>query len=548
MTSCKRAVFSVVMLVVLAVGLVGCTTEVDYTMGAEFAPTNQNMELKRRVYRLGTMVEGDTESECQLLQTRLYHTDSIVSSNVGSGYFGCEANSTYGKRSAGFMSQMIFSLSLHEERGWGYRPIFDSMMLSLYITDYHGDTTKKHRFNVYEITSNDYFSLREKDNDSVFFINFDPTPYISKEPIFTFEYPDQERGAYVGDISAPTNINVRLEETPATMEYVSRLMFTTAEDLEANDGYALDRDSLYVEGNEKKFVNAIKGVYIAPADDMEGAMFATDLENTALLLYSRSRYKEDPTIIRDTTYMVYNFFLNPGEYEGEAGNVSVNVVDHDFAGVAGYVDGEGVVSSDVLLGYVDGMGGLVTEVKFTDEFLQSLADIAFSEKDAVISINQARLSLYLEGSNYDAQFNPLDMASVMDSSMSRLGLYTDYAHRIAVTDYAYSFESSHKLDFDGYLNRSLANYTMDISTYIQSLILALQSNVDENGKVLFEKFTDEYEPASESLVSYRRFYIAPDAYSMFGFKRQSIYGMDGEVDGQRNIAPIKLELTYTVVR
>lgn len=534
--NCKRVVVLVVMF--LSLVFVGaCTTDVDYTMGEEFVPANQHMELKRRVYRLGEVIDGDNTAKCGLVETRLYHTDTIVSSNLGSGYFGREADDTYGARTAGFMSQMIFSMSLDEERGWGYRPIFDSMTLSLYVTDFHGDTTKTHRFEVYEIISNDYFEL-PKDKDSTFYMNFDPSPYISKEPIFTFDYPNQQKGIYVGDMENPTNVDVRLKETAATSEYLSRLMLTT--EMEQDGGFALDKDSIYVEGNEQKFIDRIKGIYIAPADDMEGAMFVTDLDNTALLLYSRSRYEEDPTIIRDTTYMVYNLYLDPRTYDIDKGNVSINTISHDYAGSK--AASEGVLSTC----YVDGMGGVVTEVMFTDEFIQSLADIVHEAgEDATVSINQAMLSVYLEGASYDYQ-NLTALTDYMNTVMTRLGLYTDYRNLIAVADYAYTAEnSSTKLAYDGYLNRSLGCYKMDISTYIQVLMLAAAKNCDENGNVKLDMFSQDYEPTNESLVNLRRVYIAPEAYSLFGLKRQALYGgYDPMID---SAAPIKLELTYTVV-
>lgn len=549
MTNCRVVILLLVLSIAMLLG-VGCTTEVDYTMGSEFVPTNQQMELRRRVYKLGTMTEGDVNEECPFIRTRLYHSDSLRSANIEYGYFGAERNDTFGLRKAGFMSQMVFSLSLHEERGWGYRPIFDSMLLSLYVVDYHGDTTKKHKFEVFEITSNDYFNL-PKDKDTSFYINFDPTPYISDKPIFEFTYPDQDRGVYVGDMTTPKNEEVKLDVTDAGREYLKRLMFSTSEELEANDGFALDKDSLYVTGNERKFLDVVKGIYIAPANDIEGdgAMFATHLENTALLLYTRGRYEEDPTIIRDTTYMIYNLYLDPSTYNLDAGNVSINTVRHDFSG--------SMVDTDEYLttSFVDGMGGKVTEVEFTDEFIQSLADIVTAAgDDAVVSVNQAMLSVYLDGAydgiedyNYTL-LNPSLVTPMLNSAMPRLGLYTDYDTLLAVTDYAYTIESSsNKLYYDGYLNRSLACYKMDIATYVQSLMNAAADNVDESGRVNFEKFSSDNEAESGSLVEYRRFYIGPEAYSLYGFNRQAICGMESEVGGVKAPAPIKLELTYTIV-
>ena len=529
--------------VVLALVSASCTTEVDYTLGTEFVPSKQNMELKRRVYRMGEWTEGDNSASCQLLTTRLDQTDAIASANLERAYVGAERSDVYGERRAGFMTQMIFGVTLGEERGWGYRPIFDSMVLALYVMDFHGDTTKHHKFNVYEITSNDYFKESE---DTTFYINFDPTPYIAREPIFTFEYPNQERGVYVGDMEEPLSARVKLEHTPATREYISRLMFTSDEELSANDGFAHDKEELYVEGNEAKFVEQFKGIYIEPAEEIEGegAMFATNMENSALILYARSRYKEDPTIIRDTAQMVYNFYVDPAERDMKAGNVSINRVMHDFAGSV-VADVEN--NPEVRVGYVDGMGGVVTEVWFSDEFIQSLADIALSEEDAVVSVNQARLKVYLEGSNYDPlNIDPIKMGEVMNTTMERMGTYASYGSLIGISDYAYGYESS-GLEYGGYLNRSLGAYVMDISTCIQSLMMAAQENVDESGKVQLEKFEEGYEPESESLVGYRRIYLGPEAANCFDFKRQAIYGGDYGAESS-DTAPITLDLTYTIVR
>lgn len=534
MRSFKR-VFNIVLLLVTVVIAVSCVTDVDYTMGEEFIPSNQNMELRRRVYALGECVDGDMRSDCSLATTRQYRNDSLRSDNRLQGYFGYEQSDIYGDRKAGFMSQMIFSLSLPEERGWGYRPIYDSTVLLLYITDFHGDTTKKHRFNIYEITSNDYLNLPE-DKDTTFYINFDPKPYIGSEPIFTFEFPDQDNGIYVK--SGSNGTSVRLEETEATAEYVSRLMLVTDEDGNPihEDSLALDHNQIYVDGNEDKFVEQIKGVYIAPAEEMEGAMFATDLENTALLLYSRDRYEQDPTIIRDTTYMVYNFYLDADQYDLSAGNVSINSISHDYEGSDIEPEAE-----ELDLCYVEGLGGVAMEVEFTDEFIQSLADIVTQAgKTATVSVNQAVISIYMENSLYD--YTELDIATLtpmMNDAMARMGMYIDYVSRTPIADYQYSVESSSiQLSYDGYLNRSLACYKMNISNYIQALMLTAANNVDEAGKVNLELFaTGESEG---EYVQRRRFYVAPEASSMYTMKRQPLYGMGGN-------APIKLELTYTIV-
>ena len=537
MRSCKGLTYIALLLGMIAM-VVSCTTDVDFSMGEEFVPSNQNMELRRRVYACGNSADEHIY-DCALATTRLYKSDSLLLSNIGKGYFGYEKSGTFGSRKAGFMSQMIFSLSLPEERGWGYQPIFDSMVLSLCITDYHGDTLNSRRYNVYEITSNAYLT---KSADTSFYAGFDPKEYISETPIFTFQFPNQARGSYVGDITNPQNSSVLLESTGvATEDYVKRLMLCT--DLDDKGGYALDTDSIYVNGNELEFLERVRGIYIAPAEgeENEGAMFATDLSNTAMLLFARGRYEEDPAIIRDTTYMIYNMYLDPTQYTDlAAGNVSVNSIEHDYTPVINQCLDE-ALECDVC--YVEGLGGVVTELCFADEFIQSIADIVLEAgADATVSINQAMFTIYLEGSNYDYNNLPASLTPLMNDAMLRMGMYVDYNNMTAISDYNYSVESSIALSYDGYLNRSLGCYQMDISTYIQTLMLVASTNVDSDGNVELDKFkVGASGEESGDYVNLRRIYIAPDASSLYGMKRQALYGMGGD-------APVKLELTYTIVK
>ena len=535
-------------LFVVALVIVGCTTEVDFNLGAEYVPTNQNMELRRRVYRAGVMEEMGEQKSITMSKTYLHQSDSIKSSNLDDVYFGQEQSAEFGTRRAGFMSQVLFGSKLDEEYGWGYRPIFDSMTLALYVTSYHGDTTKCRKFGVYEITSNSYIA---DSKDSVFYAEFDPKPYVSSKPIFTFTYPNQDKGVYVGDMENPHYESVTLEETNATMEYIRRLMFTTELD---DEGYARDTAEIYEQGNEEKFVERIRGVYIAPLDELasddEGAMFSTDVENSALVLYARSRYKEDPAIIKDTVIMSYNFYINPTEYNVKAGNISISHIEHEFN-----ADDMAAVQEhrEVLVGKVDAMTGIVTEVEFTDEFLQSLADIAKGRKGVKVSVNQAHLNIYLEGSGYDYNFaDPIALGEIMDGSMVRMGLYSRYGGYeegytndiIAISDYLYTKESSSfVIAYDGYLNRSLGCYTMDISNFMQQLISNVISESDENGVVDVEKFKTD-----KMLQISRRMFVGPSADALYGFNHQRIIGGDAvEVDGVKNSAPMTLELVYTVV-
>ncbi len=459
----------------------GCTTEADYTMGEEFIPDNQEMSIRRRTYSGGKLFENGTSRDCPLMRASLYKTDSVHSANLASVYFGREQSDTFGMRTAGFFSQMLFNYSLDEERGWGYRPIF------------------------------------------------------------TFTFPDQDNGVYT------TSTEVLLHETPATRDYVSRLMLLG--NAAANDGMAKDTEGIYTVGNEKKFVDKFKGIYIVPADDAalsgRGAMYASDIEKTGMYLYTRSRREEDPQIIRDTTYMVYQLYLDPKTYgKIEAGNVSINTVEHDYSGVrlfdADKIDEKNESREEVLMGFVDGMGGVVTELRFTDEMLQSLADLSLAEDCNAVSVNQATLSIYVEHADYDyTKLDPSVITPVLNGAQTRLGMYTDYKNLSPVADYMYANESTYTIPYGGYLNRSLACYTMDISNFIQSLALACADNLAQDGRTVdFDKIDEKY----------RRIYLAPEAYGLFGFDRVAVIGGDGEVGGARNAAPVKLDMTYTVFK
>lgn len=555
MTNCKYLSIFVVVMLAMAQLIVGCTTEVDYTQGSEFIPSNQKMELRRRVYKHGEMREGDARDVCALSSTSLYISDSIPSTNLKNVYFGREKSDTFGLRTAGFLTQMTFSMSLDKERGWGYRPIFDSMVMALYVNGYHGDTTYKQRFEVYEVMSNDYFEL-PADKDTSFYINFDPVPYISKEPIFTFTFPDQDRGVYVGDSENPDTRVVLMQETPATREYVSRLMLL--DNMDANGGYAVDSDSLYVPGNEKEFFERVRGVYVMPAEDNNGrgAVYSARVEESYMYLYARSRYEEDPTIIRDTVQMGYNFYIDPTKYSVTAGNVSIGTVDHDYSEVTLFdaqnipVDDDTAPRDIVSVGYIEGMGGVVTEVMFSDEFIQSLADVVLSNSGSVVSVNQAHLSVYVEGSDYDyTVIDPWVITPIMDAAMPSMGFYADYGGLETVSDYMHSYSGSGVLAFDGNLNRSLACYTMDISNYIQSLMMKAADNLLEDGATVdLDKFSPTSESGVSSLVKYRRFYIGPSADNLFTFNRQSVIGGDIVEEGVAGNAPITLELVYTIVK
>ena len=61
---------------------------------------------------------------------------------------------------------------------------------------------------------------------------------------------------------------------------------------------------------------------------------------------------------------------------------------------------------------------------------------------------------------------------------------------------------------------------------------------------LWNRYRELEDKSDLSQIKNRTVYLAPEAYGVYGFGHAVVQGMDG---GQ-NTAPIKMELTYTLIR
>ena len=136
-----------------AIGLtLGGCTKVDDTLGGNLIPDNQQM-------RAGyvQLPRADELNPKKYVETRLFQTDSIVSSNITYGYMGSMLNDTLGHRSAGFLSQMVNYYKV-DSGYFGYMPIFDSAQILLKVTSFGRDSVTEQSFAVYEVVSNKYLT------------------------------------------------------------------------------------------------------------------------------------------------------------------------------------------------------------------------------------------------------------------------------------------------------------------------------------------------------------------------------------------------------
>ena len=530
----------------------GCT-KVDDTLGGNLIPDNQQM-------RAGyvQLPRADELNPKKYVETRLFQTDSIVSSNITYGYMGSMLNDTLGHRSAGFLSQMVNYYKV-DSGYFGYMPIFDSAQILLKVTSFGRDSVTEQSFAVYEVVSNKYLTEKpiapnKSQRDSTFYLNFDPVAegvYTPDEPLFTFTLGGE--GKYPSTTSAVT-----LEPTEAGKKYIRRLMLQEGE-------YAGDY-SIYSADSLKYWVEAFKGLYIAPNPEKplteygKGTIFATELTYSGLSVYGRNRVKDDPSLIKDTIGMVYYFYEDGAEF----GNVSVNNVKHGYeeATIARRINIEEARETaenrpENPLVYVEGMGGVVTEMTFSPEFFAELeAEIAKGNADGknfkTLAFSQVRMSIYFNDSDYEWEKiadgtagDILRMTDQMNAYPARLGMYTNYKTLTPISDYAYIYEqnygSSVTLAYNGKINRSRGCYVMDITGYMQQLWNSyMEAKADAGGEVANIDWDK---------VKNRSVYIGPEAYSLYTTSFGVLQGMPTQAGtAEPNNAPIRFSMAYNLIK
>lgn len=530
---------------VIAAVFAGCT-KVDDTLGGNLIPDNQQMKAGYVELR------GEGLNPKKYVETRLFQSDSLISSNISYGYFGTILNDTLGERKAGFLSQMINYYKV-DEGYFGYEPIFDSAQIMLKITSIGSDSLTEQTFAVYEIISNDYIdkkpiSAGKSQADTTFYINFNPQNpngdgsaekvYDENKPLFTFKLG--------GEGTTPsTTTSITMTPTEEGRDYVKRLMLQKKGEKYYNDYSIYSPDSL------EYWVKEFKGLYIAPdpktpiTENGKGTIFATSLDYSGLAVFGRNRVKDDPTLIKDTIGMVYYFYESGTEF----GNVSVNTISHKYNDQVIDIDQARESNTDRLPDprvFVEGMGGVVTEMTFTPEFFAELENVIAEENEKegkdfkTLAFSQAKMSVYFTESEYEWEeltFGP-GLIAEMNAFPSRLGLYTNFKTLTPISDYAYSYEQNYNttLSYGGYINRSRGCYVMDITGYMQQLWNSYIKAKEAAGGVI--------DDIDWTKVTNRTVYIGPEAYSLYSSSFGVLQGMTDPV----NKAPIRFDLAYNLIK
>lgn len=511
----------------------GCTT-VDDSLGANLVPDNQQMRAGWTAFP-----RKDEPNPKRYVETRLFQTDSICSSNISYGYMGSQRDDTLGVRSAGFLTQYLYYTTVGDG-AFGERPIFDSAQLLLSISGYGTDTVTSQLYHIYEITK-DPFST-----DTIFYLDFDPAPYVDTEPLFSFTFPDDTA-------TGPAATAVTLEHTPKGREFIDRLLLQSGK-------YAGDYSVYTTTDSLAQWVEEFKGLYIRPAADQsqngKGGIYALDLSGSGLAVYGRTRVAEDPSLVKDTVSLLYIF--KDTDFSPTCGNNSINTLARDYA-QGSQIDpaalrkpGTEIPASDRLFDdrvIVEGMGGIVTGITFTQDFFDALEqEIAAANEEgyafSTLAFSQVCMSIYFSDSDYEWEHtmlgNPDRLVGQMNAAPERIGLYTDFMTLKAVSDYDYYKEKVYDLDlnYDGYINRSRGCYTFDITGHVQQLWNSYLAEREAAGQ--------EGRDIDIENVAGRTIYAAPGAYDLFTSRYTVLQGMTD--DAQTNNAPIRFEMTYNLLK
>lgn len=551
---------SFVFVVVAMLAFEGCSMVTDNTLGSDIMPEGQVMVMRHLKFQGNKIISFNAttgENEVKdasldgknFLETRLYRTDSLISSNLNNGYMGMRRSDIFGLRTAGFASTMLYMNAIDEEKGFGYLPIFDTMKMVMTISNYGGDTLVPIRYKVYELLKPLAKSLFSE-TDSVAYINCDLSEvYDESRPIFEFTFPNSELG------EGPATIMVPMEPTPYSWDFARRLMLIPDNYADAGsdwDGYGRSGIECYTD--DKQWVDKFHGVYIKPESapsDKEGAIYELDLTASGMMLQGRSRNPKDPSMIQDTVGMYYYFKDSDSDY-----NRSVNRVERDYSQS---LSGGDALLNDVVMDctvprenrslvstcYVEGMGGPSTEIYFTDDMLDELLSLeqSASEESMKVGINQCLLTIYVKGASYDwetTQNNATILTPLLDNSFVRLGGYTNYNTLSPVFDYDYVYENNNDSEslYGGYLDRSRGCYVMNITAHLQRLFNYAKSVRQEDGNYLFDENAQGYVG--------RSIYIGTEVVAPYSFSETTLQGMEDDMGA--TLAPIQIDLTYTLIK
>lgn len=451
-------------------------TEVNDNLGVNIVPPGQQFEVQ-----FASVDKG--------VASYLTYTDSVSTGALDYAYFGAMTDKYYGSKTrATAMVQFSYAMRTdtvaYEDRE--SRP--DSVVLLLGLKTAGGDTLKRQSFDVYRM-------LKGFEKDSTYYNGIDYKEYIDSRPMFTCEFGGRPHGATQFD-----TLSLKVADATLAAEFMEGLW---------NDTTLYSSDTLLMQ----KYC----GLCLTPSGSSpeDAAIYGLNLQwdtdegpMSYLVIYGHDYPKGDsPEEVEDEIMRAFSI-SNDASYTNQR---AVSAIEHDFSttlfgsSVNVNVAADEPLENPVTEGYVEGLLGVTTTLEFGDEFVEALR--ALRPEGCDVFINQATLHLDLAEQDY----------TFYDYAPVRLGAYTNFAKVSAVADYNYYYEYSNSVEllYDGYLNRTFGYYGIDLSLYLQQLLM------DESGEVS------------------RRITFGQSAYD---------YMVSGMVKlALGGATPVKFDITYTVI-
>lgn len=311
---------------------------------------------------------------------------------------------------------------------FGENPVIDSMRYAIAFSGALGDTTQAVTVDVYEVKEGIQFY-----QDSAYFSNFDMTPYIGTEPLFSFEHK---------------GIGTAYGKLP--QEFAERMLDNTQ-----------SQDNVYYA--DTAFHRKFPGLYFKlrqPATSGEGQMLQFDLSQSAMFLSYHNTGPDGPDTLRQRMW-----FFGDRTYD----YVSFSTVQHDYSfadpakgGVTTAEIGDTVNASKYI--YVQGLAGLMGALKVDETALDALKQKAVDLGYSHIALHRAELQVTMVDSG----------AEQYDLSFPTLGIYYDMLKYQFLSEYNPILESitssGYSSTLGGALNRSKGVYTFNLTSYMQSLL------------------------------------------------------------------------------
>jgi len=337
------------------------------------------------------------------IKTSIHTEDSLSSLNTATSYLGSIYETDFGLSNAAIYSEFRIPSS---EVVFGEDAVADSMILSLKINSYYGDTSSTLNINVHEmleqISTSETDSLGEE-STITFYSNQD----------FEIDNISLATLAYTADPTSNTSINIAL-----TNDLAQSFLDASSEDFVDNTA----------------FQEFFKGLYITCEQIGEGGvLYELDLLNelSKISLHYHNSVSDSLT---------YDFQIN-----SNADKMTRWSHDYSSTNIEALLEEESID-----IGYIQGGAGLRTYLT-----LPSLASL----KDSNYVIHKAELSIPYFFSENDSLFsipNKLGLAAV--NSEGKLELLTEDQN---VQGASY---------FDGNANELNQTYTFNIARYIHKVI------------------------------------------------------------------------------